>query len=371
MSKGFASRLATAEKPKWLPSTAPSLVSVTSAVVEAPVPDAVELMVEGGERVDEGETTDRHGHARVLPRPRTVAPMPPSGPASISVGPARGCRPSSCADRSRTRLDVGVRERWRGACGVRCCELGDGSDGAPTGRVRGRTRAEGREAERCRHGDRPCSAGPTARYHDDSDGSAAPSRRPAGTSACGAWGRDAYPGAPLPGSDYPGLLSAGLWEVEADQDWGLDWHVNEGVEVTFVTRGRVRFASSHQEHDLQRGWVTVTRPWQRHRLGAPHVTACTLGWFVVDVGRAPPKPGVELARLAAPHRAGPPAADGAAPRVRRAPSWPASVELMDAFERLERAMRWSVRPHRAADRARRHRGPAESSRTCSSVAPRT
>ncbi|MGI3782198.1 MAG: hypothetical protein ACRYG2_15665, partial [Janthinobacterium lividum] len=74
-------------------------------------------------------------------------------------------------------------------------------------------------------------------YHEDST---APLRRAGARGDIGlwAWGRDAYPGAPLPTTDFPGLLSAGLWEVEADQDWGLDWHVNEGVEVTFVTRGR-------------------------------------------------------------------------------------------------------------------------------------
>ena len=174
-------------------------------------------------------------------------------------------------------------------------------------------------------------------YHDDST---APLRRAKARGDIGlwAWGRDAYPGAPLPGSDYPGLLSAGLWEVEADQDWGLDWHVNEGVEVTFVTRGRVRFASSHQEHDLQRGWVTVTRPWQRHRLGAPHVTACTLGWFVVDVGALRPNQEwrwPDWLLLTAPDRR------RLTERLRgqEGSVWPASVELMDAFERLERAMR--------------------------------
>ena len=174
-------------------------------------------------------------------------------------------------------------------------------------------------------------------YHDDPT---APLRRAKARGDIGlwAWGRDNYPGEQLKPSDYPGLLSAGLWEVEADQDWGLDWHTNEGVEITFVTRGRVGFASVEEERDLQRGWMTVTRPWQRHRVGAPNVTACTLGWFVLDVGALRPNqdwqwpswlplPTGDRRRLT----------DGL--RGHEGSVWPVSAELMRAFERLERTMR--------------------------------
>lgn len=174
-------------------------------------------------------------------------------------------------------------------------------------------------------------------YHEDPT---APLRRARARGDIGlwAWGRDAYPGAPLESGDFPGLLSAGLWEVEADQDWGLDWHMNEGLEVTFVTRGRVGFASTHEERELQRGWVTVTRPWQRHRIGSPNVTACTLGWFVLDVDALRPNqawrwpawlplPDIERRMLAERLRG------------QETSVWPASTELMHAFERLERTMR--------------------------------
>ena len=157
-----------------------------------------------------------------------------------------------------------------------------------------------------------------------------------------AWGRGTYPGVPLDPDVLPGVLSAGLWEVEAEQDWGLDWHLNEGVEVTFVTHGRVGFATGTGEHDLQRGWVTVTRPWQRHRIGLPTVTACTLGWFVVDVGaRRPnqawrwpswvPLPAGDLERLAA------------LLRGHDRSVWRASTDLTRATERLERTMREQAR----------------------------
>lgn len=174
-------------------------------------------------------------------------------------------------------------------------------------------------------------------YRDDPT---APLRRARARGDIGlwAWGRSNYPGERLPQSHFPGLLSAGLWEVEADQDWGLDWHHNEGIEVTFVTRGHVDFATDDAQQDLHRGWLTVTRPWQRHRLGAPHVSACTLGWFVLDVGALRPNqpwswpswlplPGDQLRSLSE--------------RLRRHERavWPASSALVGAFDRLERTMR--------------------------------
>jgi AraC-like DNA-binding protein len=153
-----------------------------------------------------------------------------------------------------------------------------------------------------------------------------------------AWGRAEYPGEPLAPGDFPGLLSAGMWEVEADQNWGLDWHYNEGVEVTFVTRGRVGFGTTQEEHDLQRGWVTVTRPWQRHHLGAPNVTACTLGWFVLDVGALRPNQRWDWpAWLPLREREARRLTD----RLRGSERsiWPITTELTHALDRLERTMR--------------------------------
>jgi AraC family L-rhamnose operon regulatory protein RhaS len=174
-------------------------------------------------------------------------------------------------------------------------------------------------------------------FHDDPT---APLRRARARGDIGlwAWGRGSYPGAQLGDDDLPGLASAGMWEVEADQDWGLDWHLNEGVEVTFATRGRLAFATEAQHHDLQRGWVSVTRPWQRHRLGMPNVTACTLGWFVIDVGALRPNqpwrwpgwiplPESHLARLTQRLRGN------------ERSVWRATPELMAAADRLERVMR--------------------------------
>jgi len=153
-----------------------------------------------------------------------------------------------------------------------------------------------------------------------------------------AWGRREYPGESLTEGELPGLLSAGLWEVEADQDWGLDWHLNEGLEVTFVTSGHVEFATEAVQHRLQRGWVSITRPWQRHRLGLPNVTACTLGWFVLDVGALHPNqqwtwpewiplPEADLVELTR--------------RIRGNERcvWRATPQLIGTFDRLEKTMR--------------------------------
>ena len=179
--------------------------------------------------------------------------------------------------------------------------------------------------------------GPDGSYRDDPN---APLRRAGARGDIGlwAWGRADYPGEPLEPKDFPGLLSVGLWEVEAEQSWGLDWHLNEGVEVTFVTRGRIGFATAQEEHELQRGLVTVTRPWQRHRVGTPNVTACNLGWFVLDVGALRPNQqwtwpawlplqDADLRRLADRLRGG------------ERSVWPAGPALMDALDRLERTMR--------------------------------
>ncbi|MEJ5867012.1 helix-turn-helix transcriptional regulator [Pseudokineococcus sp. 5B2Z-1] len=153
-----------------------------------------------------------------------------------------------------------------------------------------------------------------------------------------AWGRPPYPGAALADDELEGMLSAGLWEVEAPQDWGLDWHLNEGVEVTFVTHGRVGFSSGEDQHDLQRGWVTVTRPWQRHRVGLPHVPACTLGWFVLDVGALRPnQPWTWPGWLPLPDRELAQLTDLLRGHDRCV--WLASPELVRATERLERTMR--------------------------------
>ena len=94
----------------------------------------------------------------------------------------------------------------------------------------------------------------------------------------------AYPGLPLAETTLPELHTVGYWDAEHAQSWGLDWHRNEGIELTYLARGKVDFAVDDQEFHLKRGHLTITRPWQAHRVGNPTIDACRLHWLILDVG---------------------------------------------------------------------------------------
>jgi len=103
--------------------------------------------------------------------------------------------------------------------------------------------------------------------------------------------RDAYPGLPLPDNSILEVRSVGYWDANRSQSWGLDWHRNEGIELTYVARGQVGFAVDQQSYQLKRGDLTITRPWQRHCVGNPSISACQLHWLILDVGvRRPNQP---------------------------------------------------------------------------------
>ena len=93
-----------------------------------------------------------------------------------------------------------------------------------------------------------------------------------------------YLGTPLAEDLLPGLSSAGRWNAVGEQDWGVPDHRNEGIEVVLVERGRATFGVEGRIHDLRAGDVTVTAPWQRHRLGGPHLGPGLLHWMILDVG---------------------------------------------------------------------------------------
>jgi AraC family L-rhamnose operon regulatory protein RhaS len=100
--------------------------------------------------------------------------------------------------------------------------------------------------------------------------------------------RSHYPGVRAPRGWLPGLCSVGLWDATRDQDWGLDWHRNEGIEITYLQRGSLPFASAtrgqKRSSTLRPGTMTITRPWQAHRVGSPSVTPSRLHWIILDVG---------------------------------------------------------------------------------------
>jgi AraC family L-rhamnose operon regulatory protein RhaS len=99
-----------------------------------------------------------------------------------------------------------------------------------------------------------------------------------------AWARGAYPGTPLPARRMPEIRSVGVWDARRPQRWGLDWHTNEGIELTYLSRGKLPFATGDRTWTLDRGAMTITRPWQPHRVGDPHLPANRLTWVIIDVG---------------------------------------------------------------------------------------
>ncbi len=100
-----------------------------------------------------------------------------------------------------------------------------------------------------------------------------------------------YPGTHLPPRLLPEIRSIGYWDARHDQHWGLPWHRNEGLELTCLMRGRLPFATDQKSVLLKPGNLTITRPWQRHRVGDPLTTASQLHWLILDVGvRRPNQP---------------------------------------------------------------------------------
>ena len=93
-----------------------------------------------------------------------------------------------------------------------------------------------------------------------------------------------YPGRRLPVGALPGLKTVGYWDAAEDQEWGLPWHRNEGIDLTFLERGAAGFDVEEHSCVLHPNDLTVTRPWQRHRVGAPNVLAGRLHWLILDVG---------------------------------------------------------------------------------------
>lgn len=96
--------------------------------------------------------------------------------------------------------------------------------------------------------------------------------------------RGYYPGKMLPDWALPGITSLGFWDAKNDQDWGLDWHRNEGIEITMLETGHLPFYVDDHSSILQPDDLTVTRPWQPHRVGAPNVSAGRLHFAILDVG---------------------------------------------------------------------------------------
>ena len=93
-----------------------------------------------------------------------------------------------------------------------------------------------------------------------------------------------YPGKPLPKGVLPGVKTIGFWDIGGPQNWGLPWHRNEGIEITFLESGRLAYGIEGREYELRPDDLTLTRPWQCHHVGNPNVGPGRLHWLIVDVG---------------------------------------------------------------------------------------
>lgn len=80
----------------------------------------------------------------------------------------------------------------------------------------------------------------------------------------------------------------GYWDAPRGQNWGLDWHCNEGLEIGYVAKGKLPFSVGDASYLVEPGHLTITRPWQRHRVGNPNVPACHYSWLILDVGMRRP-----------------------------------------------------------------------------------
>lgn len=96
--------------------------------------------------------------------------------------------------------------------------------------------------------------------------------------------RGHYPGHRLDPGVLPGVSSLGHWDAHREQTWGLPWHRNEGIEISYLEGGRLDFSVDADEFTVQPGDIAVTRPWQIHRVGKPNIGPSRLHWLILDVG---------------------------------------------------------------------------------------
>lgn len=95
--------------------------------------------------------------------------------------------------------------------------------------------------------------------------------------------RYTYPGDRLT-DDTVGLNSVGYWDANEPQDWGLDWHRNEGLEIHFLESGCMPYFQGDNQVDLLPNFMTITRPWEAHKVGNPKIGMGKFYWVIIDLG---------------------------------------------------------------------------------------
>jgi AraC family L-rhamnose operon regulatory protein RhaS len=94
--------------------------------------------------------------------------------------------------------------------------------------------------------------------------------------------RYTYPGERLTEETF-GLNSVGYWDANEPQDWGLDWHRNEGIEIHFLESGTMPYSQGNMEMELLPNCLTITRPWEVHKVGNPHIGMGKFYWVIIDL----------------------------------------------------------------------------------------
>lgn len=149
--------------------------------------------------------------------------------------------------------------------------------------------------------------------------------------------RGHYPGRKLPETELAGITSLGYWDAVVKQDWGLETHRNEGIEISFIETGGIVFTVEDTKYDLHPGDFTITRPWQAHNLGDPNIRPGRLHWLILDVQvRRPNQPWKwpdwvvltrhdldELTRIL---------------RGNESPVWPSTPEIRQCFRKIAAAV---------------------------------
>ncbi|WP_344787438.1 AraC family transcriptional regulator [Postechiella marina] len=95
--------------------------------------------------------------------------------------------------------------------------------------------------------------------------------------------RHTYPGDRLDANTL-GINSIGYWDANEPQDWGLDWHRNEGMEFHFLESGTMPYSQENKDVTLTPGHLTITRPWEAHKVGNPNIGMGKLYWVIIDLG---------------------------------------------------------------------------------------
>ncbi|WP_445737516.1 helix-turn-helix transcriptional regulator [Mariniflexile sp.] len=94
--------------------------------------------------------------------------------------------------------------------------------------------------------------------------------------------RHTYPGDRLDENTL-GLNSIGYWDANEPQDWGLDWHRNEGLEFHFLESGSMPYLQENKEAILTPNHLTITRPWEAHKVGNPYIGMGKFYWVIIDL----------------------------------------------------------------------------------------